>query len=106
MERIIQRDVSKIKAKFSNSSHTSKLPPYNTLFLYLAVSNSVVSSVLIYEEGKKQHPVYVTSRTLQPSEEQYQTIEKLVLGLVSFTRSLRHYFKSFEITIRTDYPIK
>jgi len=44
---------------------------HSTLFLYLVVSNSVVSSVLIYEDGKKQHIVHFTSRTLQPTKERY-----------------------------------
>jgi len=42
-------------------------PPHSKLFLYLVVSDSAVSSVLVYEEGKKQLPVYFTSRTLQPA---------------------------------------
>jgi len=62
--------------------------PRSTLYLYLVVSNSAVSSVLVYEEKKKQQPVYFTSRTLQPTEERYQIIEKLVLGLVFAARRL------------------
>jgi len=71
------------------------------------VSNSVVSSVLVHEERKKQHPVvYFISRTLQPTEECYQVIEKLVLGLIFSTRRLHHYFRSFEIIVYTDYLIR
>ena len=38
------------------------------LYLYLAVSPHVVSSVLIREEGKVQKPVYYTSRALRGAE--------------------------------------
>jgi len=51
-------------------------PPHSILYLYLVVSNSVVSSILVHEEGKKQHPIYFSSRTLQPTEECYQVVEK------------------------------
>jgi len=53
-------------------------PHHSTLYLYLVVSSSALSSILIYEEGKKQHPRYFTNRTLQSVEERYQVIEKLV----------------------------
>jgi len=79
-------------------------PPYNTLYLYLVVSSSAVSSVLVHEEGKKQYPVYFTNRTLKPAEERYQVIKKLVLILIFSARWLHHYFRSFEITICTNYP--
>jgi len=76
------------------------------LLVYLAVAQSVISSVLVYEEGRKQSPVYFTSRTLQPAEERYQVIEKLVLALVFLARRLRHYFRSHNLTVKLDYPIK
>jgi len=46
-------------------------PPQAPLLVYLAVAQSVIGSILVYEEGKKQSPVYFTSKTLQPAEERY-----------------------------------
>jgi len=81
-------------------------PAQAPLLVYLVVAQTAISFVLIYEEGKKQSPVYFTSRTLQPVKERYQVIEKLVLALVFSARRLRHYFRSHAMTVKTDYPIK
>jgi len=48
--------------------------PNQPLALYPAISHSTISSVLIMHEGKKQYPMYITSRTLQPMGKWYQTI--------------------------------
>ena len=81
-------------------------PPHSTLILSLAVSYSAIRLVLVYKEGKKHLYVYFTSKTLQSTEERYQVIDKLILALVFSALRLRHYIKSFNITIRIDYPIK
>jgi len=65
-----------------------------------------ICSILVFEKDRKQQPVYFTSQTLQPVEERYQVIENMVLTLVFSKRWLRHYFRSFNIKVRTDYPIK
>jgi len=80
--------------------------PGAPLLVYLAVAQSVIRFVLVYEEGRKQSPVYFTSRTLQPTEKRYQVIEKLVLALVFSARRLRHYFRSHNMTVKTNYPLK
>jgi len=81
-------------------------PPEAPLLVYLVVAQSAISSILVYEEGRKQSPIYFMSRILQPAEERYQIIEKLVLALIFSTRRLCHYFHSYNTTIKTDYPIK
>ena len=62
------------------------------LYLYLAVTPYVVSSVLIREEGRVQKPVYYTSRALKGIEGRYPLIEKLAFALITASRKLRHYF--------------
>ena len=49
--------------------------PKEELFLYLAVSSSVVSSTLVREEHGIQYPVYYTSSVLQGAEGQYPRLE-------------------------------
>jgi len=73
----------------------------STLKLYLLISSSTLSLVLVYEEKEKQNMVYLTSWTLHPMEEQYQIIERLTLALVFFARRLSHYFCSFNIIVWT-----
>jgi len=76
------------------------------LLIYLVIAQTAISAVLVYEQGREQSPVYFTSRTLQPAEERYQVLEKLVLTLVFSARRLRHYFRSHQLTVKTDYLIK
>jgi hypothetical protein len=76
------------------------------LYLYLAVSPSAVSSVLIREESGVQKPVYFTSRVLHEAEERYPRIEKLAFALIIATRRLRPYFQAHAIRVLTEYPLK
>ena len=62
------------------------------LYLYLAVTPHVVSSMLVKEEGKIQKPVYCTSRALRGVEGWYPQIEKLAFALITASKKLRHYF--------------
>ncbi|XP_019161960.1 PREDICTED: uncharacterized protein LOC109158496 [Ipomoea nil] len=56
------------------------------LFLYLATSLRAVSSVLIREEERTQHPVYYVSRSLKSAEMRYTPLEKIVYALVITVR--------------------
>ena len=76
------------------------------LYLYLAVSTSVVSATLITEEGKKQLPVYYVSQAFQGAEFRYPRIEKIAFALIVASRKLRQYFQSNPILVMTDQPIK
>ncbi|KAL2246834.1 UNVERIFIED_CONTAM: Retrovirus-related Pol polyprotein from transposon [Sesamum indicum] len=78
----------------------------DVLYLYLAVSDNAVSSVLIKEEGKVQNPVYYVSKMLQGAETRYAEIEKLALAVVVTARKLRPYFQSHRIVIRTNHPLR
>jgi hypothetical protein len=76
------------------------------LFLYLAVSPSALSSVLIWEDQGVQKPVYFTSRALQGANERYPQIKKLALTLIVSSRRLRPYFRAHAIKVLTEYPLK
>ena len=75
------------------------------LFLYLVVSDIVVSGVLVREEGGRQKLVFYTSKMLLDAEMRYNTMEKMVLALVTTKKKLRHYFKSHTIIVMTNCPI-
>jgi len=77
-----------IKRYISSLPMLTSPSPHSTLILYLVVSNSTISLILVHEDGKKQYPIYFTRRTLQPTEKQYQAIEKLVLALIFSARRL------------------
>ncbi|KAL0385933.1 UNVERIFIED_CONTAM: Retrovirus-related Pol polyprotein from transposon gypsy [Sesamum radiatum] len=76
-----------------------------TLFVYLAVSDEAVSSVLVMEQEKTQNPVYYVSKMLQGAEKRYAQIEKLALALVITARKLRPYFQSHKIIVLTNRPL-
>ncbi|KAL0344631.1 UNVERIFIED_CONTAM: hypothetical protein Sradi_4294400 [Sesamum radiatum] len=76
------------------------------LFLYLAVLESAVSSVLVREQEKSQSPVYYVSRMLQGAEKRYTQIEKLALALVVTARKLRPYFQSHKVIVLTNHPLR
>ena len=76
------------------------------LFLYLAVSNTTVSSPLIKEEGNIQKPVYYTSQAFQGAEASYPRIEKIVFALLVSSRKLHPYFQAHPIIVMTSQPIR
>ncbi|KAL2232755.1 UNVERIFIED_CONTAM: Retrovirus-related Pol polyprotein from transposon [Sesamum indicum] len=76
------------------------------LYVYLAVSDYAVSSVLVREEGGKQNQVYYVSKMLQGAEKKYIQMEKLALALVITARKLRPYFQSHPVVVLTNHPLK
>ena len=77
----------------------------DTLIVYLSVSASAVSSVLIRRDGNIERLVYYTSKALQDAETRYSNIEKLALALVMSARKLRPYFQAHSIIVLTNHPI-
>ena len=61
------------------------------LILYLSVSPTTISAVLIREEDKIQKLVYYVSKVLMRTETRYLKIEKLAYALL-IAAKLRHYF--------------
>nr|GEX70535.1 reverse transcriptase domain-containing protein [Tanacetum cinerariifolium] len=76
-----------------------------TLTMYLATSEEIMSAVLMAKRGKKQIPVYFVSRTLHGAELKYPELEKLILTLVYAARRLRRYFQAHPIQVLSDKPI-
>ncbi|GJT20274.1 reverse transcriptase domain-containing protein [Tanacetum coccineum] len=57
-----------------------------TLYVYLAAVEKVVSSVLLEERNRKQCPIHYVSRTLNEAGRNYAQIEKLALSLLHMSR--------------------
>ena len=51
--------------------------PGETLYVYLAMADELVSAALIKEESRTQSPVYFVSKALQGSELNYQRLENV-----------------------------
>ncbi|PKA60509.1 RNA-directed DNA polymerase like [Apostasia shenzhenica] len=75
------------------------------LSLYLGVSDTAVSAVLLDSEKGVQHPIFYTSHMLLDTESRYPTLEKLALALLMTAKKLRPYFQSHTIQVVTDQPL-
>ncbi|CAL8168152.1 unnamed protein product [Prunus armeniaca] len=95
-----------LKAYLTSPPLLSKPVPGEDLFMYLAVSNSAVSSALIREELGAQHPVFYTSKALLDAETCYPKLEKLILALVVSARKLRPYYQAHRVIVMTDFPLR
>ena len=78
-----------LKRYLSNSPLLSPSKQGESLYLYLAVSETTVSAALIREEGRKQLPVYYVNQAFQGAEFRYLRIEKIVFALIVASRKLR-----------------
>ncbi|GAA0171983.1 hypothetical protein LIER_25900 [Lithospermum erythrorhizon] len=78
----------------------------DVLQLYLAVSDSALSSVLIREEEKVQRPVYYVSRVIRGAETRYPLIKKLVLALILAAQKLKPYFEAHPVEVVTHQPLR
>ncbi|KAJ9553525.1 hypothetical protein OSB04_017570 [Centaurea solstitialis] len=77
-----------------------------SLQLYLAVSKNATSAVLVREEDQRQQPIYYVSKSFLDAETRYTSMEKLLLGLMTAAKKLRHYFESHHIIVVTNYPLR
>ncbi|GAA0146720.1 hypothetical protein LIER_06608 [Lithospermum erythrorhizon] len=76
------------------------------LQLYLAVSEGVVSSVLVRDEEGMKRPIYYVSHVLHGAEESHPLIDKFVFAVVITARKLKAYFEAHPIKVMMDQPIK
>lgn len=67
------------------------------LYLYLSVSGTASSSMLVREEAGVQAPIYYTSRAFKGAEERYPRVENMVLALDITAQRLRPYFQAHAI---------
>ena len=98
--------LNQLKRYLTSPPLLSKPKDRETLYIYLAVSEIVVSAVLIREEEGKQLPVYNVSRALLDAENKYIELEKLALTLVLAAKKLQPYFQCHSIIVLTMFPLK
>ncbi|KAI5332695.1 hypothetical protein L3X38_022824 [Prunus dulcis] len=95
-----------LKTYLTSPPLLSKPVPGEDLFVYLAVSDSAISSALIREELGAQHPVFYTSKALLDAETCYPKLEKLILALVVSARKLRPYYQAHRVIVMIDFPLR
>jgi hypothetical protein len=69
-------------------------------FLYLAASDYTIGMVLIQEDdAHDKHVIYYLSRSLTPTKNKYQHVEKLALAAVQAVQRFWHYILSRKTTV-------
>ncbi|CAL9031802.1 unnamed protein product, partial [Prunus brigantina] len=79
---------NELKEYMSRAPLLSTPEPGDTLMIYLSISATAVSSVLIQTKEGAEHPVHYVSKALQDAEARYSDIEKLAFALVVSARRL------------------
>lgn len=74
--------------------------------MYLAVSDHVISLVLIRQHKGIQRPVYYLNNTFVDSKTRYLPLEKMALAFIHATRKLPHYFQAYAIWVLIEYPLQ
>ncbi|XP_048605553.1 uncharacterized protein LOC125583053 [Brassica napus] len=103
----------KCEEAFNQLKHYLTTPPVlskpeagDTLSLYIAVTSSAVSSVLIREDRGEQKPIFYTSKRMTEPETRYPTLEKMALAVVTSARKLRPYFQSHTIEVLSNQLLR
>ncbi|CAH9083530.1 unnamed protein product [Cuscuta europaea] len=100
-----QEAFNELKRYLSSPPVLSKPKAGETLFLYLGVSTSAISSVLIREDEGVQKAIFYISKTLREAELRYSPIEKTVLAIVHTVKKLGHYFQAHTVHLLTQQPL-
>ena len=102
-----QSAFEEIKRYLSQPPILSSLQPGERLYLYLAVTDWVVSAVLILSlSPQEQRPMYFISKALVDAETRYSKMELIALALRTTTQKLRLYFQAHPITVLTNQPLR
>eukprot|EP00253_Pinus_taeda_P032457 PITA_32457 len=78
-------------------------PDYQKDFnLYLAITDTTISMVLVQEDNGIEHPLYYLSCNLNDTESKYSYVEKLGLAVVQAVQRIQHYILFHKTTILSD----
>ena len=101
-----QKAFANLKSYLSSAPLLDKLDLDEELFLYLSISPTVMSTVLVQEQDGVQKLIYYISQTLRNTETCYSKLEKLAYALLITARKLRPYFQAHSIILPTNQPLR
>lgn len=106
MDRRIRTNLLGTEEALGKGTLLSKPKSFESLLLYLAVSEEAVRAVLVREEETCQLLVYDISKALLPAEARYPNMEKLTLFLITASNKLRPYFQAHSIEVLINFSLK
>jgi lipopolysaccharide biosynthesis regulator YciM len=80
-----------------------------TLLLYIAATNRVVSTAIVIEREEVEHvykvqqPVYFISEVLNESKTCYPQVQKMLYAVLIISHKLHHYFDTYPIEVVTEF---
>ncbi|KAJ3705468.1 hypothetical protein LUZ61_009173 [Rhynchospora tenuis] len=101
-----QQAFTKIKKYLTTPPVISRPVKGETLYLYIAASDTAVSAALVKEEKGTQKSVYFISRVLRDTETRYPPVEKAAFAVMIASRKLKPYFQAHPIKVLTELPLR
>ncbi|KAG7600736.1 Ribonuclease H-like superfamily [Arabidopsis suecica] len=101
-----ERAFGELKDYLSKPPVLAKLEFGEELFLYVSVSDSAVSGVLVRIDRNGERPIFYISKSFSGAESRYPIMEKLALAVVTSARKLRPYFQSHTVVVLTTQPLR
>jgi hypothetical protein len=106
-----QEVLDKLKATLAHAPILRPPQDGEPLYLYVAATTPVVSTVIVVERTEEGHAlpvqrhVYYISEVLSETKARYPQIQKLLYAVVLARRKLRHYFEAHPVTVVSSFPL-
>ena len=98
---------TQIKQYLAKPSILASSDAGETLFMYLAVSEVVVSAAMFKENNDiRQKPVFFVKKPLADVKTRYSHLEQAALALRIVAKKLGPYFQAHPIVVLTDLPLQ
>ncbi|XP_019160737.1 PREDICTED: uncharacterized protein LOC109157290 [Ipomoea nil] len=101
-----QKAFDDLKAYMMSLPPLAKPVRWETLYLYLGISQAAISSVLVRDDAGVQRPIYYTSRALRGAELRYSPTEKAIFAVDVIAKKLNHYFQAHPMQVLTNQPLE
>jgi hypothetical protein len=106
-----QEALDKLKATLTHVPILTLPQDGEPLYLYVAATTQVVSTVIVVERTEDGHtlpvqrPVYYISEVLSETKACYPQVQKLLYAVVLVRRKLCHYFEAHPVTVVSSFPL-